>query len=106
MNTPGKPGPATTTLTEAQVKEIREQLKGLKGQTIKIHNVVTNPQTGAKQIVAIPIQGASTASPAPNLTLSPLKHKVVTVRTEASLSGVQVPHSGGIQVVSSNNPNQ
>jgi len=104
MNTPGKPGPATHALTEDQVKLIREKLKQSleEGQTIKILPCVTNPQTGAKQIVAIPIQAASSSSSAPNLTLSPLKHRVVTVKSEASVSSVQMPQLGGVQVVSSN----
>jgi len=107
MNNSGKPGPApgTTVLTNAQAAQLLEKLRGRgfrnnigEGQTIKIQTFQTNPQTGAKQIVAIPIQAAPNTSSAPNLSLSPLK---VMRTTETSMTGTHVPQVGGIQVVSS-----
>jgi len=75
-----KPGPApgTTVLSPAQTAQLLEKLKRGEGQTIKI--LQTNPQTGVKQIVSIPIQAAANTSSAPNLTVSPMK--VVRTSTE------------------------
>ena len=74
-------GPGTTFLTGPQAAQILEKLKGIKnveGQTIKIQTLQINPQTGAKQIVAIPIQSASAAAGQnQNLSVSPMK----TLRT-------------------------
>jgi len=107
MNSSGKPGqvPGTKVLSNADIEKIREHLKQnlAEGQTIKIQTCVTNPHTGAKQIVAIPIQAATSTSSAPNLTLSPLKQKITTIRAESSASGMHIPQVGGIQVVSSVN---
>ena len=74
---PGNP-PGTTFLTGKQAAEILEKLKVIKnmdGQTIKIRTVQTNPQTGLKKIVAIPIQSAPASSVAgtSNLSVSPMK---------------------------------
>eukprot|EP00088_Acartia_fossae_P006640 TRINITY_DN13063_c0_g1_i1.p1 TRINITY_DN13063_c0_g1~~TRINITY_DN13063_c0_g1_i1.p1 ORF type:complete len:611 (-),score=190.28 TRINITY_DN13063_c0_g1_i1:169-2001(-) len=74
---PGNP-PGTTFLTGKQAAEILEKLKGIKnmdGQSIKIRTVQTNPQTGLKKIVAIPIQSAPASSIAgtSNLSVSPMK---------------------------------
>lgn len=78
------PPPGTTFLTGSQAAQILEKLKVIKnneGQTIKIQTIQTNPQTGAKQIVAIPIVQTSSSSsssslvgagPA-NLIVSPMK---------------------------------
>lgn len=82
---PGPPG--ATYLTIHQANQLLEKLKGMKnieGQTIKIQTIQTNPHTGAKQIVAIPLPtvsvgATSTAAPSTlttahqNLSISPLK---------------------------------
>jgi len=65
-------------LSPAQTAQLLEKLKRGEGQTIKI--LQTNPQTGVKQIVSIPIQAAANTSSAPNLTVSPMK--VVRTSTE------------------------
>jgi len=69
--------PGTTFLTSTQAAQILEKLKVIKnveGQTIKIQTIQTNPQTGAKHIVAIPIQSApAAATGSPNLSISPMK---------------------------------
>ena len=76
-NRAGAP-PGTTFLTGSQAAQILEKLKVIKnieGQTIKIQTIQTNPQTGAKHIVAIPIvQASSAGGPGPaNLSISPMK---------------------------------
>jgi len=80
MNSKPGPTPGTTVLTPAQTAQLLEKLKGRacfknigEGQTIKIQTIQTNPQTGVKQIVAIPIQAAPNTSSAPTLTVSPMK---------------------------------
>jgi len=77
MNSKPANQPGTTFLTGKQAAEILEKLKVIKnieGQTIKIQTVQTNPQTGMKKIVAIPIQSApSTAAGSSNLSVSPMK---------------------------------
>jgi len=93
MNGSGKPVPSTTPLTNAQVAQLREKLRAFKnvgeGQTIKIQTIQTNPHTGAKQIVAIPIQAAPNTSSAPNLSLSPMK----VMRQDHGLSHMTIPVS-------------
>jgi len=61
----------TTFLTGIQAAQMLEKLKNANGQTIKIQTLQINPETGAKQIVAIPIQSAPTSSQ--NLIVSPMK---------------------------------
>lgn len=76
MNSKPGPTPGTYVLTPSQTAQLREKLKGRsfgEGQTIKIQTFQTNPQTGVKQIVAIPIQAAPNTSSAPTLTVSPMK---------------------------------
>jgi len=76
------PGQGTTVLTSSQAAQLLERLRGIggqsmggQGQTIKIQTIQTNPQTGAKKIIAIPIQAATTTSSgqAARLSVSPLK---------------------------------
>jgi len=65
-----------------------EKLRGVgQGQTIKLQTIQTNPQTGAKQIIAIPIQAAATTSSGQGarLSVSPLK----VVRSNAGVSSAQ-----------------
>jgi len=72
-------GGGQTVLTTAQAAQLLEKLRGIgnvgQGQTIKIQTIQTNPQTGAKQIIAIPIQTATTTYSGQNarLSVSPLK---------------------------------
>ncbi len=60
-------GSGTAVLSQAQANQLLQKLRTMQGnspsggpQTIKIQAIQTNPQTGAKQIVAIPIQQGST----------------------------------------------
>jgi len=91
--------PGTKYLTGTQAAQILEKLKvmNVEGQTIKIQTIQTNPQTGAKQIVAIPIQSGTTTT-GPNLSVSPMKTlrassgpstdcQVVTQHTGAAAGG-------------------
>ena len=88
MNSKPGPAPGTTVLTPAQTAQLLEKLKGRaglgEGQTIKI--LQTNPQTGVKQIVAIPIQAAPNTSSAPTLTVSPMKSQSMHAQSSASHS--------------------
>jgi len=88
-----KPGPApgTTVLTPSQTAQILEKLKRGEGQTIKI--LQTNPQTGVKQIVSIPIQAAANTSSAPNLTVSPMKVVRTATETPAMQAQSSASHS-------------
>ena len=75
MSSKAPPVPGTTYLTGTQAAQILEKLKVIRnkeGQTIKIQTIQTNPQTGAKQIVAIPI-GSAPATVGKNLSVSPMK---------------------------------
>ena len=92
MNSKPGPTPGTTVLTQAQTAQLLEKLKGKnfgEGQTIKIQTIQTNPQTGVKQIVAIPIQAAPNTSSAPTLTVSPMK----MVRTSTGRETLMQAHS-------------
>jgi len=86
MNSKPGPAPGTTVLTHAQTAQLLEKLKGRaglgEGQTI----IIKNPQTGVKQIVAIPIQAATNTSSAPTLTVSPMK----VVRTSTGNDTIQM----------------
>jgi hypothetical protein len=91
-NRAGAP-PGTTFLTGTQAAQILEKLKVIKnieGQTIKIQTIQTNPQTGTKHIVAIPIVQTSTAGlgagPA-NLSVSPMKAAIRTYSTSSEGPG-------------------
>lgn len=73
--------PGTKYLTGQQAAHILEKLKvmNVEGQTIKIQTIQTNPQTGAKQIVAIPIQSSTGQNQ--NVSVSPMK---TALRTSAA----------------------
>jgi len=87
------PTGGTTVLTSAQAAQLLEKLRGISsvgGQTIKIQTVQTNPQTGARQIIAIPIQAATTTSTgqAAHLSVSPLKVVKTSSRSSDQSQGV------------------
>lgn len=82
--TSGGAGPPTTTiLSQAQATQLIQKLRaaggagGLDGTTgaIKIQAVQTNPQTGVRQIIAIPIQASSATTSTSKISVSPLKAK-------------------------------
>ena len=94
MNTKGPPINGKTFLTETQAAQILGKLKVIRnvdGQTIKIQTIQTNPQTGAKKIVAIPIQ--SMPNSGQNLSVSPMK----TLRTS---EGTILPQGRTIKISS------
>lgn len=77
MSSKAPPIPGFLTGTQAaQILEKLKVIRNVEGQTIKIQTIQTNPQTGAKQIVAIPIQSAPAAA-GQNFSVSPMK----TLRT-------------------------
>jgi len=82
-----------TVLTSAQAAQLLEKLRGIgnvgQGQTIKIQTIQTNPQTGAKQIIAIPIQTATStySGQSARLSVSPLKMVKTSSATGANLAG-------------------
>jgi len=87
---PAKPQSAARRLTPQQTQDLLEKLRTKSGQ-IKLQQsgqtkllTIQNPQTGQKQIVAIPIQNVTSAASAPNLTVSPIK--VVRQTVEAGES--------------------
>ena len=85
MNSKPLGQPGATFLTGKQAAEILEKLKVIKnidGQSIKIQTIQTNPQTGVKKLVAIPIQSApsTTVGGGTNLSVSPMK----TLKTSES----------------------
>jgi len=94
-----KPGstPGTKVLTHAETAQLLEKLKvraGLgEGQTSLI--LQTNPQTGVKKIVAIPIQAATNTSSAPTLTVSPMKVVRASTGQESHTTALQSQSSSG-----------
>ena len=66
-------GGGPTVLSSAQASQLLQKLRAMNvpggPQTIKIQAIQTNPVTGVKQIVAIPIQSAT----GPKLSGSPMK---------------------------------
>ena len=68
----------TTVLSSAQASQLLQRLRagganGSEPGAIKIQSVQTNPQTGVRQIIAIPIQTSSAQNPATKISVSPLK---------------------------------
>lgn len=75
-------GGTATVLSSAQATQLLSKLRSMNSsgtvpQTIKIQAIQTNPQTGVKQIVAIPIQSASGSK----VNVSPMK----VIRMPASM---------------------
>ncbi len=73
-----------TVLSSAQASQLLQKLRAMNvpgggPQTIKIQAIQTNPLTGVKQIVAIPIQAAS----GPKVSVSPMK----VIRLPAPMGG-------------------
>ncbi len=86
------PSTGAHVLTSAQAQQLIQRLNAQHGhkvgQTIKIQTVQTNPQTGVRQIIAIPIQttsaaglaavaggGAAGIAGSPKISVSPMKLK-------------------------------
>ena len=88
---PAKPQSAARRLTPQETQDLLEKLRTKSGQ-IKLQQsasgqtklFIQNPQTGQKQILAIPIQNVTSSASAPNLTVSPIK--VVRQTVEAGES--------------------
>ena len=88
MSSKAPPIPGTKYLTGQQAAHILEKLKvmNVEGQTIKIQTIQTNPQTGAKQIVAIPIQSSTGQNQ--NVSVSPMKTALRTSATGPTAASV------------------
>ena len=88
-------GSGATVLTQSQANQLLQRLRTLQqsgspNQTIKIQAIQTNPTTGAKQIVAIPIQ--SSASGGHTITVSGSGSNVVNRMSPMKV--IKIPASG------------
>jgi len=100
MNSKPPTQPGATFLTNKQAAEILEKLKvikGMDGKPIKISTIQTNPQTGVKKIVAIPIHSGPSANGmgGPNLSISPMKTSGSPVLTPGRTIKINSPRSSG-----------
>ncbi len=91
-----------TVLTQSQANQLLQKLRSMQGsgsgsQTIKIQAIQTNPQTGAKQIVAIPVSSNSVANTiqvgTSNQTITVSRSTPTTSRLSSPMKVIKIPAS-------------